>query len=518
MPVDTHLLSVGGVDTAGATQLPATPGDAVKVKAPVAQWLGQRALSLGAANAFDFAIQFLLPVVLARCLDATAFGEYRLVWLVAGTVLAIATLSMPQSLYFYLPRSDVVAKRLHINQTLLFLVLAGLVSAWAVSAWNPWVPEKLQGLARHEAIVPTFILLWIVASLLDVLPTAEERVTWQAKVTVGLALLRAVSLSLAAILTHELGPVLMVLIAFVMFKLVVLVGYIARFHGLHGPVLRWRAFTGQLVYAAPLGAAAALYGLRTQADQWVVAALFPLGMFAAFSIAAVLGPILNLFRQSVNLAFLPIMSRRESAGDIAGLLELNSRANIMVAAIVFPLFAFIFAFADEIVTMVYTAAYLDAAPVMRVYIVGIYALVVELSALTMLLRQAVFVVGINAVALVLGVVFNWYGALHFGLVGAAVGSTVVIHLDRVVTLWRLSSTTGVPIHRLQDWRSLTLLSVVAIASGVFSWGVVVHYFSAHGPLLRVLIGGLSLAVMYAVLGLLTGMGKVWLASVRTHSA
>lgn len=516
--MDTNLASIGRAEEPGATQVPSTPGDGAKVKAPVTQWLGQRALSLGAANAFDFAIQFLLPVVLARCLDAAAFGEYRLVWLVAGTVLAIATLSMPQSLYFYLPRSDVVTKRLHINQTLLFLVVAGLVSAWAVSAWNPWLPAKLQGLARHEAIVPMFILLWIVASLLDVLPTAEERVTWQAKVTVSLALLRAVSLSAAAILTHELVPVLMVLIAFVLFKLVLLVGYIARFHGLHGPALKWRAFTGQLFYAAPLGAAAALYGLRTQADQWVVAALFPLGMFAAFSIAAVLGPILNLFRQSVNFAFLPIMSRRESTGDITGLLELNSRANIMVAAIVFPVFAFIFAFADEIVTLVYTAAYLDAAPVMRVYSVGIYALVVELSALTMLLRQAVFVVGVNAVALVLGVALNWYAALHFGLVGAALGSTFVIHIDRVVTLWRISAITGVPIHRLQDWRSLSLLSLFAVASGAFGWSVVEHYFYAHGPLLRVLIGGVSIAAMYLAIGLRSGMGRVWLASVRTHSA
>ena len=502
----------------GATRIPTTPDDGVRIQAPVTQWLGQRALSLGAANAFDFAVQFLLPVVLARCLDAAAFGEYRLVWLVAGTVLALATLSMPQSLYFYLPRSDGVTKRLHINQTLLFLVVAGLISAWAVSAWNPWLPAKLQGLARHEAIVPTFILLWIVASLLDVLPTAEERVTWQAKVTVSLAVLRAVSLSAAAILTHELVPVLVVLIAFVLFKIVLLVGYIARFHGLRGPALKWRVFTGQLFYAAPLGAAAALYGLRTQADQWVVAALFPLGMFAAFSIAAVLGPILNLFRQSVNFAFLPIMSRRESTGDIAGLLELNSRANIMVAAIVFPVFAFIFAFANEIVTLVYTAAYLDAAPVMRVYSVGIYALVVELSVLTMLLRQAVFVVGINVVALALGVALNWYAALRFGLVGAALGSTFVIHIDRVVTLWRISSITGVPIRRLQDWRSLSLLSLFAVASALFGWAVAEHFFNAHGPLLRALIGGGCLTAMYLATGLLSGMGRVWLASVRTHSA
>ncbi len=67
--------------------------------------------------------------------------------------------------------------------------------------------------------------------LLDMLPTAEERVRWQAQATVSLAVLRAVSLSLAALLTRELGPVLVVLLAFVAFKA-------AAAAGLRGPVPR----------------------------------------------------------------------------------------------------------------------------------------------------------------------------------------------------------------------------------------------------------------------------------------
>ncbi|HEX9185014.1 MAG TPA: hypothetical protein VF876_17300 [Burkholderiales bacterium] len=491
---------------------PVQPGSAAPA---VARRLGRRALALGAANTFDFAVQFLLPVVLARSLDVAAFGEYRLLWLVAGTLLAVATLAMPASLYYYLPRSDAAEKRLYVNQTMMFLVVAGLISAWAVSAWNPWLPETLRGLARHEGVLPAFMLLWIVASLLDVLPTAEERVTWQAKVTVSLAALRAVALSLVAILTGELGPVLLVLLAFVAFKAALLLGYVARFHGLRGPVLRWRAFADQLIYAAPLGAAGALYGLRVQADQWLVAALFPLGMFAAFSIAAVLGPVLNLCRQSVNFAFLPTMSRRQAMGDVAGMLALNSRGNITVGAIVLPLFAFLFVFADEAVTLVYTAAYLDAAPVMRVYIVGIFALVVELSSPTMLLRQAPFVMAVNAVALVLGVGLNWYAAVSFGLAGAAVGSTITVYLDRIVTLLRISRVTRVPFRRLQDWRTLGQLTVFAILAALLAWGVDVLYFAASGPLVRMLAGGAVLALAYAAAAALSGLAGAWLATVRS---
>jgi O-antigen/teichoic acid export membrane protein len=469
--------------------------------------LGRRALSLGAAKAFDFAIQFLLPVVLVRFLDAEAFGEYRLLWLGVGTVMVIATLDMPASLYYFLPRSDAPRKRLYINQTLLFLALTGLISAWAVSAWNPWLPEKMRALAARDATVPAFVLLWVVAALLDLLPTIEERVRWQAVSTVGLAALRAAALSLAAILSRELGPVLHVLLAFVAFKVALLLGYVARHHGLHAPILDRRVLSEQLRYAAPLGVAGALYGLRMQADQWVAAALFSLGAFASFSIAAVLGPLMNLFRLSVSCAFLPSMSRLEASGDVRGMLDLNSRANIMVATIVSRA-GFRFAFAEDLVTLVYTAIYLPAATVMRVYIVGIAALVLETASITMLLRQGPFVMCLNLVALVVAVALDWWAALRFGLPGAAAGSVTVIYLDRLATLWRIGRLARLPLRSLQDWRSLGMRLLFAILAAVLAWSVVARYFAGNGPIVHLAVGGAVLAAAYAAMAECFGMGLV----------
>jgi len=476
------------------------------VDAPTVHRLGRRALSLGVAKAFDFAIQFLLPVVLVRFLEPSAFGQYRLLWLAVGTVMAIATLDMPAALYYFLPRSDGAAKRLYINQTLVFLAFTGLVSAWAISAWNPWLPEKMRGLAEHDAIVPAFVLLWVIAALLDLLPTIEERVMWQAKVTVGLAASRALALSLAAILTRELGPVLWTLLAFVAFKVALLLAYVASHHGLRGPVLRRGVFADQLRYAAPLGAAGALYGLRMQADQWVAATLFSLGMFASFSIAAVLGPLMNLFRLSVSCAFMPSMSRLEAAGDVRGMLELNSRANIIVGAIVFPLLAYAFVFAEDLVTLVYTATYVDAAPVMRVYVVGLMALVLETASITMLLRQGPFVMCLNLVALLVAIALDWLGAVHFGLAGAAAGSVAVIYLDRLVTLRRIAVLARMPLRTLQDWRALGVHMLLAALAGVLAWGVVGSYFSTPGPLVHLSVGGIVLGATYVAMAELFGMG------------
>jgi O-antigen/teichoic acid export membrane protein len=485
-----------------------------RIDVPTVHRLGRRALSLGAANALEYALQFLLPVVLVRCLDSGAFGQYRLLWLAAGTAMAVVTMAMPGSLYYFLPRSEGADKRLYINQAFVFLAAAGLIAGWAVSSWNPWLPEKMSELARHDPIVPLFVLLWMVASLLDLLPMVEERVTWQAKAIVGLAALRTVALSLTAVLTRELGPVLLVLLAFVAFKVALLLGYVARYHGLRGPLLRRRAFSDQLRYAAPIGAAGALFGLRLQADQWVAAALFSVSMFASFSIATVLGPLVHLCRHSVFHAFLPTMSRLQAAGNIPGMIDLKSRANVLVGALVYPLLALAFVFAEDIVTIIYTATYVDAAPVMRVSIVGYAALVVELTSVMQLLRQGAFTMRVGLIALILSVALSWFSAHPFGLAGAAAGSVAAIYFDLVATLRQASLSTGVPLRRLQDWRALGLLILFAAMAAAFAWGVTDLYFASAGPLVRLTVGGASLAAAYAAMMALFGMRRGWLVALR----
>jgi O-antigen/teichoic acid export membrane protein len=470
--------------------------------------LAPRAMSLGVANALDYGLQFLLPVVLVRYLSPAEFGGYRLLWLATGTVMAVVTQAMAGSLYYFLPRSDADGKRLYINQAILYLGAAGLIGAWAVSALNPWLPANVRDLAGNEVLVPIFVLLWVMASLLDLIGTAEERVGWQARTVVGLSALRALALSATAIVTRQLEPVLLALIGFAAFKLALLIGYVARHHGVRGPFLRRSAFVEQLRQSAPFGFAGALYGLRGQADQWVASVMFPVAMFASFSIAALLGPLVHLCRQSVGQAFLPSLSRLEADGDTRGMLALSSRASVMVATLAYPLLAFAFVFGKEIVTVIYTAAYVEAVPVMRIYIAGLIALVIEPASLMLLLRQGVFSMRVGVVALVFSVAVSFAGARLFGLAGAAIGSVTAIYFDHFVTLWRIAKRTGIPLSRVQDWRSLGLLLGCAALAGFAAWGIV-QLLDVLETAARAVVGGVLLGLVYLSLIMACGLGRDW---------
>jgi O-antigen/teichoic acid export membrane protein len=465
-------------------------------KAIAAQGLARRALSLGAVKTLDHALQFLLPIVLVRTLDGATFGEYRLLWLAVGTVMALAPFAMPGALYFFLPRSDAATRRLYVHQTLGFLALTGLAAALVVSPLNAWVPATLEPLMKYGALVPSFVALWVVAVLLDFLPTIEERIPLQAYATVSVAVARALLVAGGAWLTQDMGVILWLLLAVVLLKTALLLAYIQRFHGWARPWFKRELFAGQIRYTAPFGVSSACYVLRAQADQWVAATLFTLHSFAAFSIASILGQVVNIFRASVVEAFMPSMSRMEAAGELKSMMEMNARANAMVAMLLFPMLGFVFAFAPEIVRLVYTDAYLEAATVMRVYIAGLAVLVVELSSVLQLLRQGMFNLGLNLLVLVLSVPLSWAGGVHLGLAGAAAGSVAALYADRFITLRRIARISGIAVRRQQHWKHLARYLAWTVLAAAAAWLLVDKLLSESHALLQVAAGAAAMALVY----------------------
>jgi O-antigen/teichoic acid export membrane protein len=459
--------------------------------------LKRRALSLGAVKVFDHAMQFVLPVVLVRCLDSATFGEYRLLWLAVGTVMAVATLNMVGQLYYTVPRSQPRAQRLHVNQTLIFLIVVGVLWALAFSHWNPALPAALEPLAEHGWLVPAFVALWVVTFLLDHLPSVDERFKWQAGVILGTSALRIVLVALAAWFTGEMGAMLWALLAVVLLKAAVLVYYIARRYGLGEPWFERAAFMEQFRHGAPIGIGSALNGLRGKSDQWVAASLFAVSSFAAFSIAALVSHLMQVLRQSVMQTFLPSMSRLHAKGDVRAMLDMNSRGNVMVAKLLFPLLAFAFVFAPEMVTLVYTAAYVEAVPAIRVYIIGMLPMAIETASMVLLLRRGGFMLRVTAFTLAVSVGLSWTAALYLGLAGAAAGSVTTVYLDRWLVLRHLSRHTAIALAQLQDWRTLFVALGFAGATAALAWVLVGRLLPDAGLVTRLAAGAAVFALAYA---------------------
>jgi O-antigen/teichoic acid export membrane protein len=277
----------------------------------------------------------------------------------------------------------------------------------------------------------------------------------------------------------------------------VLAYYVSRFHGIEASLDK-QLFKKQITVATPLGFSNALYGLRWQGDQWIAAHFFSLTSFAAFSVSSVLGQLVNVFRQSVNEAFLPSMSRLQAGGDARGMVELNSRANVMVGTLLYPILAFAFVFAREIVSVVYTSAYLEAVAPMRLYIFAFAAMVVEVGSIILLLEEGRFALRVNILALAFCVAVSIAGALKIGLTGAALGSVLAIYLDRMLTLRRISERTGIPVRQLQDWGGLSLALLYGVLAALLSYVATENVIPDGSAFMRLVVGGAVLSMTWGL--------------------
>lgn len=454
------------------------------------------AFTLGTASAIDYILQFILPIVLVRSLDPTEFGQYRVLWLVTNTVMAIAPLYMPQSLFYFLPRAE-GQRAPYVANVLWFLVFMGLLGALFVSPWNPLRTALLVELPGADGLVPVFILLWVASTLIEWLANTEGRVAMQARIIIALSIIRVVVVGAVAWVTGDMLAVLLALTGFALLRCLILLVDILHRYGTHAVKPNAQLMRQQLAYAAPFGLAGMLYNLRQQSDQWIAASLFSLHQFAAFSISLAVLPLAGLIRQAVSNAILPAMNVRHHQGDLAGAVALNRDANTLTASLLFPVLAFLFVFAEDVIELIYTEHYVQGAQPMRVYLIGLAGQALVVNNLLITLAQGGFQMRLNGFFLPVAVLLSLGGAYLFGMAGAAVGSAVAQWGSHLLSIRHVCKIGKVRVSHLIDWGDLAYYAGTAIlAAALALWAV--RLMAVATTMSRLLAGAVIFFLLYVL--------------------
>jgi len=452
--------------------------------------------ALAVAGIVEYAAQLLLPVVLVRHLSVTEFGEYRLVWLVASTALAIFPFFMPRTLFYFFPRLSGEARPRLIGNAALFLVVAGLLAGYLLWLTAALMSEALATLVALHLTVPIFVALWVMASLFDSVAVADGRAILQARATIVLSLVRTAALAGAAISIGDLASLLLVMCVFAAVKFGLAIGYgawIPKWQGIRGD---WNLMRQQVTYAAPFAVGNALYLLRGQADQWVVASLFPADVFALISIGAVVMGLANLVKQPMRNVILPPLGRSLAAEDTHRAAALVAHGNAAMIILLMPFLAWLFVCAPDLVSLVYTEAYRDAAPLMQLYIIGLAASVVGGGYLLAAFDAGRVALVISSTNLVLSIFLSYAGAHLVGLHGAVAGSIASLIIGEYWALMVIARKLDTSVWRLFE-ASLAVRAYGA-TSGAAATALVGTYWWEGASVWRLLIGSISFLLSLAL--------------------
>ncbi len=459
-------------------------------------------LQLTFANGIESALRMVIPIVLVRLLSQEEFGQYRLFWLIGNTLLMFVPLGIGRSLLYFLPRSTPAERGAFVSQSIFYFVVVSLPIAACLSFAPAWLPQTITGLTDPPLVLGAFIFTWLVASLITVLPNADRNIRWQSIAIASLAIVRTALIVAVAWFTRDLQAVFLALLAFTSLQCLLLGYYIITRHGKY---LGWPKLAGlrrQFTYSAPFGLSGILARSRRQIEQWIVVFLFSAQSLAIFSIAVSFNGFLGLLRSSVGNVVLPKMSRTHAGGDVGRALDLNNRGNLSICFLVYPFIAFIWIFADPLVSLLYTSSYLEAVPVLRVYALNMLVMSVELSTVLLIYEQGRYVMLVSAGVLIGASILSYIGALQFGLPGVAIGGLIGTMITRWLNFRRAAKMLGIRFQEVQDWATLRRMLLAAVLAGVVAYYAIDAVRVLNNPVEILISGFATLGVCYMALSYL----------------
>ena len=444
---------------------------------------------LAAAGMFEYAMQLILPMILVRQLQPDVFGDYRLLWLLAASSLALFPLFLPQSLFYFLPRQQPSQRGLIVGNAWWFCAATGCAAGGLVWLALPMMSPAMAHLRTYGAVVPVFLALWVLASLADTLPIADGRAAWQAASTVAVALLRTLLLGGVALTVDGFPAVALAMVVFALIKAATV------------PMYAWTTampfafgfdaslMATQLRYAFPLALSNGLFLMRAQADQWVAASQVSAAGVALVSIGAVGLGFSTLVRQPLNNAVLPRLNQFMVQHDLAGAAALLRKGYTANALVLPAVLGFFIVCAAELIEIVYTPRYLGAAVLMQIYLLGQLGCVLASGHLMGVIHRGAQAVKINAVALALSVFLSALGVIWFGLPGTVAGSVLALWLAEGAALVVVSRALGASVLGLVDLGIIARVGVLVLAGGLLGHWLRVTWMSDWQPWARLLGAG-----------------------------
>lgn len=454
---------------------------------------------LGVAGVVEYAAQLLLPVVLVRHLTQAEFGDYRLFWLIAASAVAVFPFFLPQSLFYLLPRHVGPARAKLLGNTVAWLVVLGILGACLLAAALPYLSESVATLVHTYPSVYLFIALWVAASLFDTLALADGRAEWQARTAIVLSIARTAAMGAAAVAGGDLGSVITVACVFGAVKFTLAFAYACRTPTRNELRVEASLFMAQLRYSAPFALANAIFLLRYQADQWVVATVFSSEVFAIVSIGAVVLAAATLVRQPITNALLPQISGAFKQCDYAAAISHICKGSAAIQLFSLPFFAWLYMVAPDLVTLVYTERYREAADVVRIYVVGLALATLGGGYLMPVLNLGKFSLVLNACGLLVSVIFSYLAAIELGYRGAVAGSMVSLVLMEYCALFlaaRQLETKTVELCNLRIAARACACTGLGISAGLLS----AAWAGQFGPGVSIAVSSLAFAAVCVLAG------------------
>lgn len=414
--------------------------------------LSQKAGFLIGANLIKYAVGFMLPMVMVRLLSKNDYGTYQQLLLVNSMALGLLTLGLPSSIYFFYNRVDEARRTALVLQTLSLLGAAGIVAVIGIAFASPLIAARTSNPSLVE-LLPLYALaigLMLAAEHFTSFMVAQDRYASAVGFETFETVVRVLALMLPISLGWGMRGLVVAAVIYAFGRLVVRTFWLTRTggHRLYLQGTPQTFFGDQLAYSVPLWLTSIVGVLGGLLDRAIVASAFTPVDFAVYSVGAFAVPLDVIFQASVAdvlRASLPPLIQRDDLAEVARLLREAVRK---LSLIMLPSFVFLFGFAHEFVTMLFTNQYADSVHVFRIYTLGIPLFMFTLSLVPQVFGRTRINLNIVILVTAFHVVLSFALLKLVGFYGPAVSGVITSYVSTIIYLRVAMRLTKAPLNRL----------------------------------------------------------------------
>ncbi|HVE82657.1 MAG TPA: oligosaccharide flippase family protein [Myxococcales bacterium] len=448
-----------------------------------ASFLG-RARPLVLARMGTAVLTTCIPLVLARAMALREYGTYKQLFLISQTISYVLPFGMSQALYYFIPRSEV--KRPYFVHAMAFLTAMGAFAVLALLAFEDRIGQAFSNPElRDYRWAQAVYLVGVMASWpLEISLTTQGRTRQSAMVYLVSDTSRAVAMVAPVLLGFGLRGLMICAAGHAAVRCAA--AWTLALRSGPGPLFDWRLMRAQLAYALPFGAAMLVAIPQQYAHQYAVSATVSPEAFAIYAVGCLQLPIVDLLYTPTSEVLMVRLGELDKAGRGAEGLGVFREATSKLALAFFPLAAFLFAAAPELIGALFGPRFAEAAPLFRVSVVGVVLAIMPMDGVLRARGRTRYLFGAYLAKAILTVPLVWLGVKRFGMLGGIGSWAVAEAFGKAVLLARMPDALSASFVKCVPWRQLGKASA---AAAVAAAGVVAVRALAR-PAYQVLPSGL----------------------------
>lgn len=398
----------------------------------MAQSKTKAAILLSFSQNLNLVLSIVSSAILSRLFSQTDLGIYKQTMMVFELVAPFLLLSIPEALYFYLPKGDCNKT---IFNTFCLVTFAGAITFCCLffgrfffaNQFND--PDLVITLKVYALFALFYFPIQIASPIFIVMEKAGLMAIWA--VLTNFAMIMTVIIS-----TIITGNYYVVLIARVIVELIVcLVSLfiILKLTKTKREELKidFSMIKKILKYALPLGLTTLIGTLCVRLDKMVVSMFVTPDEFAVYNNGAMEIPFINTIVGSISAVIIVEYVALYDKKDFNRIVELFRTCAYKTSLFLFPVMVYFLFWNKEFIVTLYSEKYLNSSIPFFVYLFTIPVRIVQYGPVIQAMNKNYLLVVRSVCDLIVNLICNFIFVHLFGMIGAALATIAVLYIWHV---------------------------------------------------------------------------------------